>query len=380
MQRLGTTEDDWAIAEVVARYSADVLAPKAAELDETEASCTIHVPGLAEMGVMGMNIPERFGGPGVSHTAMLLSLIEISKACAATSSMIGAQYLGTDAVLIGGSDEQREQWLPRAASGEWLAAFALTEPRGGSHPADLKTHAVRDGDTYRLNGVKHFISNAAEAHFIVVFAKTDLDAGARGVSAFVVERNSPGITVSSPEKLMGIRSAHAFEVSFDDVVVPAANRLGEEGTGFRTAMKVLDNSRLDVAATAIGIAEAALAETVAWVQQRTIAGEALATKQAVQFMLADMRMQLEASWGLALQAVALRTAGQPFTQQSAMAKLHATEMVAFVADTALQLHGGYGFSREMPLERHVRDARILRIYEGASEIQRTVIARGVLAG
>ncbi len=162
--------------------------------------------------------------------------------------------------------------------------------------------------------------------------------------------------------------------------MPAANRLGDEGTGFRTAMKVLDNSRLDVAATAIGIAEVALAETVAWVQDRMIAGEPLASKQAVQFMLADMRVQLEASWALSLQAVALRTAGQPFTQQSAMAKLHATEMVAFVTDTALQLHGGYGFSREMPLERHVRDARILRIYEGASEIQRTVIARGVLAG
>lgn len=380
MQRLGTTDDDYTIAEVVARFAAEVLAPMAAELDETEASCTVHVRGLAELGVMGMNIPEAFGGPGVSYAAMLLSLIEISKACAATSSMIGAHYLGTDAVLIGGNDEQRRQWLPLAASGEWLAAFALTEPRGGSHPADLRTVAVRDGDTYRISGVKHFISNAAEATFVVVFAKTDPNAGARGVSAFVVERNSPGLSVSKPEKLMGIRSAHAFEVSFDDVVVPTANRLGDEGTGFRTAMRVLDNSRLDVAATAIGLAEAALAEATEWVQQRLIAGEALATKQAVQFMLADMRLQLEASWGLALQAVALRSAGLPFTQFSAMAKLHATEMVAFVTDTALQLHGGYGFSREMPLERHVRDARILRIYEGASEIQRTVIARGVLAG
>lgn len=379
MQRVGTTADDWAIAEVVARYASDVLAPRAAELDATEASCTCHVPGLAELGVMGMNLPPEVGGPGVTPASMLLALIEISKACAATSSMIGAHYLGTDALHIGGSAEQHQHWLPKAAAGEWLAAFALTEPRGGSHPADLRTTAERDGDTYRINGVKHFISNAAEAHFIVVFAKTDPSAGARGVSAFVVERNSPGLTVSTPEALMGIRSAHAFEVSFDNVVVPAANRLGDEGTGFRTAMKVLDNSRLDVAATAIGIAEAALADATNWVRERMIAGEPLASRQAVQFMLADMRLQLEASWALTLQAVALRMSGESFTQHSAMAKLHATEMVAMVTDSALQLHGGYGYSREMPLERYVRDARILRIYEGASEIQRTVIARGVLA-
>lgn len=380
MLRLGTTEDDWTIADLVARYSTEVLAPAAAELDATESSCTRHLPGLAELGVMGMNLPETLGGPGLSHAAMLLSLIEISKACAATSSMIGAHYLGTDAILIGGNADQHEHWLPRAASGEWLGSFALTEPGGGSHPADLRTIAQHDGDQYRLTGVKHFISNAAEAKFIVVFAKTDPTAGARGVSAFVVDRESPGVTVSQPEALMGIRSAHAFEVSFDGAVVPAANRLGDEGSGFRTAMKVLDNSRLDVAATAIGIAEAALQAATAWVQQRTIAGEPLASKQGVQFMLADMRLQLEASWALTMQAVALRSAGLPFTPQSAMAKLHATEMVAFVTDTALQLHGGYGYSRQLPLERYVRDARILRIYEGASEIQRVVIARSVLAG
>jgi alkylation response protein AidB-like acyl-CoA dehydrogenase len=384
MDRLGTTDDDRALADAVARFAADVLAPRAAELDEHERSATCHVSALAELGVMGMNIPERFGGPGVSPAGMLLALVEISKACASTSSMIGAHYLGTDAVLIGGDDAQRARWLPRAASGQWLAGFALTEPRGGSHPADMRTRAVRttgpQGDGYRLSGVKHFISNAAEAAFLVVFAKTDPDAGARGVSAFVVERASPGVTVSRPEKLMGIRAAHAFEVSFDDVFVPAGQRLGEEGSGFRTAMKVLDNSRLDVAATAIGIAEAALAAAASWAKQRTIAGEPIASKQAVQFMLADMKMRLEAAWALTLQAVALRSAGQPFTQHSAMAKLHASEMVAFVADAALQIHGGYGFTREMPLERYVRDARILRIYEGSSEIQRTVIARGVLAG
>jgi alkylation response protein AidB-like acyl-CoA dehydrogenase len=378
MTRLGVTEEDQALADAVARYAAEAIAPLARDIDAHERSATCHVPGLAALGVMGMNLPERWGGPGVTPTALLLSLVEISRACAATSSMIGAHYLGTDAVLIGGDDDQRERYLPRAASGEWLAGFALTEPRGGSHPADLRTRAVRDGDHYRIDGVKHFISNAAEAKFLVVFAKTDATAGARGVSAFVVDTDRPGVKVSPPEKLMGIRGGHAFEVAFESVEVPLANRLGDEGSGFKTAMKVLDNSRLDVAATSLGIAEAALAAALDWTRERQVGGEPLAGKQGIQWMLADMKLRLEAAWGLTMQALALRTAGQPFTLQSAMAKLYASEMVAFVADRALQIHGGYGFTRELPLERYVRDARILRIYEGSSEIQRNIIARIVL--
>ncbi len=379
-QRLGTTADDHAIADAVARFAEDALAPLAQRMDEEALSATCHVPGLSALGVMGMNLPEALGGPGVTPTAMLLSLVAISRACAATSSMIGAHYLGTDAVLIGGDDAQRQQWLPRCASGQWLAAFALTEPRGGSHPADMRTRAVRDGDDYLITGVKHFISNAAEARFMVVFAKTDMEAGARGVSAFIVPRDLPGIQVSAPEKLMGIRGGHAFEVSLDGVRVPASHRLGAEGTGFKTAMKVLDNSRLDVAATALGVAEAALAAAAQWANQRLVGGEPLATKQGIQWKLADMKLRLESSWALTMQALALRQAGQPFTQHSAMAKLHASEMVGFVTDEALQIHGGYGYTREMPLERLVRDARILRIYEGSSEVQRSIIARGVLGG
>ncbi len=379
MTRLGVTEEDRSLADAIARFAAEALAPMAQAIDEEARSATCHLPQLGALGVMGMNLPERWGGAGVSPTAMLLSLVEISRACAATSSMIGAHYLGTDALLIAGDDDQRARYLPRAARGEWLAGFALTEPRGGSNPADLRTRAVRDGDHYRIDGVKHFISNAAEAKFLVVFARTDATAGARGVSAFVVDTDLPGLRVSAPEKLMGIRGGHAFEVAFDAVRVPLSNRLGDEGSGFRTAMKVLDNSRLDVAATALGIAEAALAAAVAWARERQVGGEALAGKQGIQWMLADMKLRLEASWGLTMQALALRTAGQPFTLQSAMAKLHASEMVGFVADRALQIHGGYGFTREMPLERYVRDARILRIYEGSSEIQRNIIARLLLA-
>lgn len=378
MNRLGVTEDDQSLADAVARFAAAELAPRAAEIDERELSAACHVPRLADLGLMGMNLPERWGGSGVSHAAMLLALAEVARACAATSSMIGAHFLGTDCVLIGGNDAQRERWLPPAARGEWLAGFALTEPRGGSNPADLQTRAVREDDHYRLDGVKQFISNAGDAAFLVAFAKTDPAAGARGVTAFVVETDTPGLSVSRPERLMGIRGGHAFEVSFDGVRVPLAQRLGDEGTGFKIAMRVLDNSRLDVAATSLGIAEAALAAAIDWAKQRRVGGEPLVDKQGIQWMLADMKTRLEAAWALTLQAVALRMAGKPFTQQSAMAKLYASEMVAFVTDGALQIHGGYGFTREMPLERYVRDARILRIYEGASEIQRTIIARSLI--
>lgn len=377
LQRLGTTADDHALADAIRRFAQAELAPHAALLDEEERSAACHLPLLGELGLLSLNLPEEWGGTGVSPAGMMLALAEVAQACAATSSMIGAHFLGTDTVLIGGNDEQRATYLPRAATGEWLAGFALTEPRGGSHPADIHTTAQLDGDYYVLHGVKHFISNAADAHFLTVFAKTNMSQGARGVSAFIVPTNTPGLHISRPEKLMGIRGGHAFEVSFEQCRIPASLRLGEEGSGFITAMKVLDNSRLDVAATSLGIAEAALQAAIEWATARLIGGEALASKQGIQWMLADMKTRLEAAWGLTMQACALRQAGERFTQQSAMAKLYASEMVDYVTDSALQIHGGYGYTRELPLERYVRDARILRIYEGSSEIQRTIIGRSL---
>ncbi len=377
-KRLGVEPGDLEIADAIGRFAQSELAPKAAEVDQAEASTTCYVPQLAELGLMGMNLPERWGGTGTSPVALILSLVEVARACASTSSMIGAHYLATDSILIGGDDSLRERYLPDAAAGGKLGAFALTEPRAGSNPADMATRATPEGDGYRLRGVKHFISNADAADFIVVYAKTDPAAGTRGISAFVVDRHSEGVQIAPAEKLMGIRGAPAHEVALD-CFVPAANRLGPEGTGFRTAMKVLDNSRLDVAATSLGIAEAALACAADWARQRQVGGEPLARKQGLQWMFADMRTRLEAAWLLTLQAAVRRRDGEPFTEQASMAKLYASEMVGFVTDAALQIHGGYGFTREMPLERLVRDARILRIYEGSSEIQRTVIARAVLA-
>ena len=375
--RFGIPPDDQALADAITRFAQAELAPHAHAVDEAALSTVRYVSALAELGVMGMNLPERWGGPGATPTALVLSLAAIAQACTATASMIGAHYLATDSILIGGGDALRERYLPDAASGTKLGAFALTEPRAGSNPADMATRAVREGDHYHLSGTKHFISNAGEADFIVVYAKTDPAAGHRGISAFVVDKDTPGLQISAPEKLMGIRGGHAFEVALD-CRVPATQRLGEEGTGFRTAMKVLDNSRIDVAANCLGLGEAALAAAVDWARQRQVGGEPLAAKQGIQWKLADMKTRLEAAWLLTLQACAKRQAGVPYSMESSMCKLYASEAAAFITDEALQIHGGYGFTRELPLERYVRDARIMRIYEGSSEIQRTVIARGVL--
>jgi alkylation response protein AidB-like acyl-CoA dehydrogenase len=376
--RLGVTREDQILADAIARFAAAELAPQAAIVDQQEISTARYVPALADLGMMGINLPEQWGGIGASPTAMVLAIVEIAKACAATASMIGAHYLATDSILIGGNDDIKARYLPDCAAGSKLGAFALTEPKAGSNPADMATRAERRGDHYRLSGVKHFISNAGDADFIVVYAKTDQAAGHRGISAFVVDTDTPGISISEPEKLMGIRGGHAFEVALD-CDVPAANRLGEEGTGFRTAMKVLDNSRIDVAANSIGIAEAALEAAISWARQRHVGGEPLANKQGIQWMLADMKVRLEAAWSLTLQATARRASGEKFSLESSIAKLYASEAAAFITDAALQIHGGYGFTRDMPLERYVRDARIMRIYEGSSEIQRTVIARSILA-
>lgn len=376
--RFGIRPDDQAVADAVARFASTVLAPQAATVDEQASSTVCYVPQLAELGVMGMNLPEAWGGPGVTPTALILSLVEISKACAATASMVGAHYLATDSILIGGDDSLRQRYLPQAASGAMLGAFALTEPRAGSNPADMASRATREGDHYHLQGVKHFISNAGEADFIVVYAKTDPSAGHKGISAFVIDKGTPGLTVSHPEKLMGIRGGHAFEVSLD-CRVPLTQRLGEEGSGFRTAMKVLDNSRIDVAANCLGLSEAALNAALDWAQQRQVGGEPLVQKQGIQWMLADMKTRLEAAWLLTLQACAKRESGVKYSMESSMCKLYASESAAFITDAALQIHGGYGYTRDMPLERYVRDARIMRIYEGSSEIQRTVIARQLLA-
>lgn len=314
------------------------------------------------------------GGLGVAAPVLYEAVEALAEACASTTSMVTAHFLATDAILLGSNDALKSRLLPAAATGEKLGAFALTEPAAGSNPADMRTNAVRlDNGGYRIEGVKHFISNAGAADFIVVFALTDRSAGSRGVSAFLVEPAEGGVTVASNEATMGLRGGHIFEVSFD-CEVPEENRIGDEGSGFRTAMKTLDNGRIEIAATSTGIAKAAHAAAVTWMKDRKVGGSPIAEFQGLQWMLADMAVDLEAARLLGLQAAERRDSGERYSREASIAKLFASEMVARVTDKALQIHGGYGYSASLPLERYVRDARIMRIYEGSSEIQRNIIA------
>lgn len=369
--------EDLAIRATIRRFAESGLAPKAAAFDESETFVGAHLPDLAALGIMGLNLPEEWGGAGASALGLVGAVEEIARACAATASMVTAHFLASDAILLAGSPGQKSRYLPAAAAGRQLGAFALTEPAAGSSPADMATRAVEAAGLVHLKGTKHFISNAAAADFLILFARSG-EAGPRpAIDAFILERGMPGLAFGPPEPTMGMRGGHIFEITLD-CRVPAESRLGAPGSGFRTAMQVLDRGRIEVAAMALGIADAALATVLGWVKQRRIDGQALADRQGVQWMLADMATEIEAARLITYRAAALRQAGAPFTREAAMAKLTASETAGRVTDQALQLHGGYGFSRRLPLERLARDARILRIYEGASEIQRNIIARMLL--
>ncbi len=372
------TDDESAVVDSVRRFADEVLTPAAADIDEQAAFVTRHLKPMAELGLFGINLPEQWGGVGLRPEVLFEIVALIAGACGSTVSMLTAHFLATDAILIGGDDDLRARYLPGAASGALLGAFGLTEPRAGSNPADMTTRAELTAGGYHLEGVKHFISNGGEADFVVVFAKTDRNAGHRGISAFVVDRDTIGFSSGPAERTMGLKGGHVFELSFD-CLVPETNRIGEPGSGFRTAMKTLDNGRVEVAAMCVGIAEAALDAACRWSKQRMVGGEPIASFQGLRWMLADMATQLQASRLMALNAAAKRRRGERFSQEAAMAKLHASEMAARVTDGALQIHGGYGYSRDMPLERYVRDVRIMRIYEGSSEIQRNIIAGNLLS-
>ncbi|NOD85962.1 MULTISPECIES: acyl-CoA dehydrogenase family protein [unclassified Ruegeria] len=371
--------EEQAVISQIERFSSEVLAPAAADIDAKGKFATLHRAALAEMGIMGMNLPETYGGIGLSGPALYGAVEAIAGACGSTASMLTAHFLATDSLLLGGGKTLKQRFLPAAAAGEALGAFALTEPMAGSNPADMRSTASREGDGYRLKGSKCFISNAGDADFIVVYAKTDGAAGARGVSAFVVEPGKTGgVEVGKHEETMGLRGGHVFPISFD-CHVPAENRLGEEGTGFRTAMKVLDNGRIEVAAQATGIARAALGAAVSYAKEREVGGQPIGNFQGLQWMLADSATELAAARALGLQAARKRGTGERYSPESAFAKLYASEAAWRIADRALQIHGGYGYTRDFPVERYLRDLRIFRIYEGSSEIQRTIIARELLS-
>lgn len=370
-------ETEYAIVDAVEKVCRDILQANAQRYDEEEIFCAESLTALGEMGCWGINLPEQYGGFGIGSIAMSMIVEAVAAACASTSSALTAHFLATDSILIGGTEAQKNDWLPKAASGELLGAFGLTEPAAGSNPADMRTTATRENGGWRIRGNKHYITNAKEADFIVLYAKTDVEAGARGISAFMIPKGTEGVAFSHPEKTMGLRGSTIYELALN-CWLPESALLGEEGKGFHTAMEVLDKGRVEVAATSLGIARAAMESTLGWVKERQIGNKPLAAYQGTQWKLADMHTQLEAARMLTWNAAELRDSGQRFSLQSATAKLFAAECAGFVTDAALQLHGGYGYIRDLPLERYVRDARILRIFEGTSEIQKIIISRAVL--
>lgn len=371
----GVSDDEKMLIDAVEELSNEVLEPQAAQTDETEEIPHDVIKALANMGVMGLNLPEEYGGPGISSVAMTHMVAAVAGGCGSTASIVTAHYLATDSVLIGGTEEQKNAYLPRAASGEVIGAFGLTEPGAGSNPAEMSTKAVRTENGWHLKGTKHFITNAGFADFVVVYAITDPEAGHRGISAFLVDTAKvEGIVVGSHEKTMGLRGSPVYEISFD-CELPADALLGEEGQGFKTAMKVLDRGRIEVAAMSIGISRKAMEHAVAWSKTRHINGKPIAALQAIAFKLADIHTRYQQALLVTMDAAHSRDTGEDFTIKSATAKLVASEAAAFITDEALQIHGGYGFTRDFPLERYARDVRIFRIYEGSSEIQRTIIGR-----
>lgn len=375
-------EEERLFCDVLTRICAERIAPRAEHTDETASFVHDQLAVLGEAGMMGANLPEAYGGSGISAPALLRAVAIVAGACGSTASALTAHYLATDSILIGGTEAQKQHWLQKAATGEALGAFALTEPTAGSDPADMKTRARRTETGWHLKGTKCFISNGGVADFIVVYAVTDPDKGHRGISAFILPKGTPGLEPGAPERTMGLKGGQVFTLNLD-CQLPAAALLGEEGRGFRTAMQVLDNGRIEVAAQCLGLAKAAMDAAIAYAKDRVIGGEALTDRQGIRWMIADMgvayRQALLLSQDAARQRQHAHDHGGRFSLAASMAKLAASEAAGKIADTALQLHGGYGYTRDFPIERINRDLRIMRIYEGSSEIQRIIISGTMLA-
>jgi butyryl-CoA dehydrogenase len=373
------TEEQEMIRKMIRDFAEKDVAPLAAELDEKGKVPFENIKAMSRMGLMGLTAPEEYGGGGADTLSYVIVIEELSKACSSTAIVMAVQNSLVNYGLVKfGTEEQKQKYLPKLVTGEWISAFALTEPGAGSDAAAQLTTAVRDGDFYVLNGTKHFITNGGIADVVIVFAMTDKRRGARGISAFIVEKTFPGFSVGKAENKMGIRGSNTSELIFEDCRVPAENLLGKEGRGFKIAMIGLDAGRIGVGAQAVGIAQAAFEAAVEYAKTREQFGAPISSLQAIQWMIADMATRIEAARLLVYQAALKKDAGERFTKEAAMAKLFASEMAGFVVDCALQIHGGYGYMKEYPVERYYRDARITRIYEGTSEIQRLVIANQVL--
>jgi butyryl-CoA dehydrogenase len=373
------TDDQQLIRDAVREFADAELAPIAAELDRDHRFPYELLPKLAEMNLMGMPYPEKEGGAGADYVSYVIAVEELSRACASTGVILSAHTsLATWPIFKFGTEAQKERYLHDMASGRRLGAFALTEPAAGTDAAAGTATATLHADGYALNGSKMFITNAPYAEVYIVFAKTDPERGTRGMSAFIVEKDTPGFSVGEAEHKLGIRGSSTPPVYFSDCRVPREALLGEEGDGFKIAMATLDGGRIGIAAQALGIAQAALDASVAYAKERIQFGKPIATLQAIQWMIADMATEIDAARLLVYRAASCVDNGRPYSTEGAMAKLFASETATRVAGKAIQIHGGYGYTESYPVERNYRDAKITEIYEGTSEVQRMVIARSTL--
>jgi butyryl-CoA dehydrogenase len=377
---LQLTAEQEMIRKMVRDFAQKEVAPIAAEIDDQGVVPFENIRKMASLGLLGLIIPEEHDGGGADMISYVLAIEELSKACASTAIVVAVQNsLVAAGIEQFGTKDQKRTYLPSLARGEKIGAFALTEPGAGCDASALLTAAVREGDEYVINGRKHFITNGGFADLVVLFAMTDKSQGHRGITAFLVEKGTAGFTPGKEERKMGIRGTNTCELLFDDVRVSSANRLGEEGQGFKIALTVLDGGRVGVAAQAVGIAQAAYEAALEYSKQRVQFGKPLSEFQAVQWMLADMATRIEAARLLVYKAALAKESGARYSREAAMAKLYASETATWVADRAIQIHGGYGYMKEYPVERNYRDAKITEIYEGTSEVQRMVIARSILS-
>ncbi|MDD5748463.1 MAG: acyl-CoA dehydrogenase [Actinomycetota bacterium] len=372
------TEEQKMFRESIRELAKEKIEPRAAEIDEKGEFPWDMVELLRENDILGLPFAEEYGGQGADLLTLCIAVEELARVCTNTSLILGCQELGSTPIKIAGSDEQKKKYLPDLARGEKLAAFGLTEPEAGSDAATMKTKAVKKGDKYILNGSKCFITNGGIAETYSIFAMTDPEKGVRGISAFIVEKGFPGFDFGKHENKMGIRGSVTRELLFDDCEVPASNLLGEEGRGFKIAMMTLDRTRSSIGAQGLGIASGALDYAINYMKERVQFGRPISNLQGLQFMVADLAMQVEAARQLVYHAASMVEAKAPgYSALSAMAKCYATDVAMRVTTDCVQLMGGYGYMKEYPLERMMRDAKITQIYEGTNQIQRVVISRDI---
>lgn len=366
------------VRDTARRVAQDVLAPQAKEVDRTHAFPRAQLKALAEVGLLGVNVPAEYGGSEAGVVSYSLAMTEVAGACASTAVTMAVTNMVGEIIAKFGTEAQRRRYIPKLTSNEYTAgAFALSEPQAGSDAAALRTKAERKGDRWVLNGEKMWITSGDVAGVIVVWARTG-GPGARGISAFLVEGGTKGMTAGKPEEKMGQRGSSTVSLSFEDCEIPADALLGEEGGGFKIAMTALDGGRIGVASAALGIGLAALDAATGYAREREAFGKPIAELQAIQWKIADMATELEAARQLVLRAAWLKEQGRPFTREASMAKVYASEAANRAALEAVQIHGGYGYVDDFPVERHLRDVRVTTIYEGTSEVQRLVIARHLL--